>query len=419
LTGDRDALAAAVDNVEQKDSEFRQFRNYQPGETPVGCIRGFGRGFEVMMQVLQADPSNAMIRDLCHLSAQTLIRSPWLDERGFHSSQIGGGFSGMPVKELTPKIQQWMQTHGIRHTVKEGTVDTLQKGDRTWPVRCFGGTWQHVYIQTGADLYARYFDDEDVRDFVIAFAEFSARYMLSPKCHQTWYYTYFDVPDLGQVFDPWAFEHTDTRDGEGCVHSGWYTRFYPDACARGYSLTGEPGLLARAQEFWHYGSKRAYQTKHAHAGRDAVGEFAGHTPPKDDSVLEVSRLFYEAAHPRADQQPPAAIRDLAVRRLDDGQAEVTFTAPGDDSGRAARYQVKAAALPIVAYEAFDYARDAGQKCNWWRAVNCQAEPPPQAPGTRERFIVRGLPAPPPRHFAVRSYDVAGNRSGLSNVAEAP
>ena len=233
LTGDRDALAAAVDNVEQKDSEFRQFRNFQPGETPVGCIRGFGRGFEVMMHVLQADPGNAMIRDLCHLSAQTLIRSPWLDERGFHSSQIGGGFSGMPVKELTPKIQQWMQTHGIRHTVKEDTVDTLQKGDRTWPVRCFGGTWQHVYIHTGADLYARYFDDEDLRDFVIAFAEFSARYMLSPKCHQTWYYTYFDVPDLGQVFDPWAFEHTDTRDGEGCVHSGWYTRFYPDACAAG------------------------------------------------------------------------------------------------------------------------------------------------------------------------------------------
>ena len=151
--------------------------------------------------------------------------------------------------------------------------------------------------------------------------------------------------------------------------------------------------MAKAQEFWHYGSKRAYETKHAHAGRDAVGEFAGHTPPKDDSVLEVSRLFYEAAHPRADQQPPAAIRDLAVRRLDDGQAEVTFTAPADDSGRAARYQVKAAALPIVAYEAFDYARDAGQKCNWWRAVNCQAEPPPQA-ARHSRAIHRPRPPGP-------------------------
>ncbi|MHC4178411.1 MAG: hypothetical protein ACYSWU_12940, partial [Planctomycetota bacterium] len=201
LTGDRDALDAAVDNVEQKDSEFRRSMQLTPGKSAVGSIRGFGRGFEVMVRVLQADPNNAYVRDLCRLSAAALWQSPLLDERGFHCSRIGGGFGGMSTKLISPNVKKWMDRNGIELTAVGDTVDTLSKGGKSWKVRSMGGTWQHVYIQNGADLYARYFDDEDMRDFTIAFAQLSARYMLSPKCHQTWYYTYFDVPDLGLVFD--------------------------------------------------------------------------------------------------------------------------------------------------------------------------------------------------------------------------
>ena len=171
LTGDRDALTAAVDNVQQKDDEFRHFRQFMPGKTEIGCIRGFGRGFEVMLRVLQADPGNRTIRDLCQLSARTLWQSPLLDERGFHLSKLGGGFGGMAAKELTPAIKKWMADRGITFTTAGDTVDTLSKDGRTWPVRCMGGTWQHVYIHNGADLYARYFDDEDMRDFAIAFGQ--------------------------------------------------------------------------------------------------------------------------------------------------------------------------------------------------------------------------------------------------------
>ncbi|MFW6108686.1 MAG: hypothetical protein ACOC8D_02620, partial [bacterium] len=194
LTGDRDALAAAIDNVEQKDDEFRHYKQFEPGASAVGSIRGFGRGFEVMMRVLAADPGNAYIADLCHLCAKTLWQSPLLDERGFHCSRIGGGGGGMRVKLLSPPIRKWMAEHGITFTTQGNTVDTLTKGGETWKVRCFGGTWQHVYIHNGAALYARRFGDENMRDFTIAFAQMSAKYMLSPKCHQTWYYTYFDVP---------------------------------------------------------------------------------------------------------------------------------------------------------------------------------------------------------------------------------
>jgi hypothetical protein len=286
-------------------------------------------------------------------------------------------------------------------------------------VRCMGGTWQHVYIHNGADLYARYFDDEDMRDFAVAFGQMSARYMLSPKCHQTWYYTNFDVPDLGMVFDPWAFEHAATKDGEGCVHSGWYTRFYPDACAKAFCLTGDRRLLDRAQDFWYYGSKREYQTKQLRGGKDEVNIFAGHLPPKDDTVLETARLFYAASHPRKDDQPPAAVADLRVRLLGDGKAEVRFTAPADrGGGRVVRYQVKAAELPIAPYDDWDYARDTGKRRNWWRAVNCRGEPRPSKPGAEEHFVVTGLPAGETFYFAVRSCDDSENLSPMSNVAAA-
>ncbi|MBN2477397.1 MAG: hypothetical protein JXB62_22520 [Pirellulales bacterium] len=419
LTGDPDALAAAMDNVEQKDDEFRHFRNLRPGESAVDSIRGFGRGFEVAMRVLMADPQNQYVRDLCHLCARTLWQSPLLDERGLHCSQVGGGWGGMDVKQLSPNVRAWMDQQGIRFTTQDGTVDTLSKGSRSWQVRCMGGTWQHVYIHNGADLYARHFDDENLRDFTIAFAQMSARYMLSPKCHQTWYYTYFDVPDLGMVFDPWAFDHTETTDGMGCVHSGWYTCFYPDACAKGYCLTGEGHLLAKAREFWGHGSRRAYQTRSPGAGEKEVGRFASHTPPKDDTVLEVSRLLYAASHPRQDAQPPAAVTDLQVRLLGGGKAEVHFTAPGDlGGGRVVRYQLKVATLPIVPYEEFDYARDAGRKRNWWRAVNCEGEPAPSEPGAAERFIVTGVPSAPALHFTVRSFDDSQNRSAIGVPAVA-
>ncbi len=418
LTGDRDALEAAVDDVEQKNDEFRRHGPagaMAPGKSTIGNIRGFGRGFQVLMRVLEADPGNKFVADLAELCARTLWRSPLLDERGFHCSKIGAGHGGMKAKSITPKMKKWMTENGITAVVKGDTVDSLKKGEKTWKVRCLGGTWMHVYVQNGADLHARHFGDEDMQDFTVAFAQFSARYMLSPKCHQTWYYTYMDVPDLGRICDPWEFEHTDTTDGEGCKHSGHYTRFYPDACAKGYSWTGERHFLERGKLFWHYGSKRLRAKTFGDLNK--VGRFAGHVPPKSDSVLANGRLFYEWSHPRKDAAPPKPITDLAVT-VAGGKATVSFTAPADQGGgRVARYQVKCSELPILAYEKWDYVRDSGKKRNWWRAANLSGEPKPQPPGAKESFTVTGVPANT-RYFAVRSFDDSQNRSAIGNLAEA-
>ena len=144
--------------------------------------------------------------------------------------------------------------------------------------------------------------------------------------------------------------------------------------------------------------------------------FAHHHPPKDDCTLSTARLFYETTHPRADIQPPEAVSDLSVELLETGRAEVRFTAPQDSGGgRVACYQVKADSLPILPYEEWDYARDFGNKRNWWRAVNCEGEPVPSKPGARERFVVSGVPESRKVHFAIRSFDDSGNRSAVSNV----
>jgi hypothetical protein len=223
----------------------------------------------------------------------------------------------------------------------------------------------------------------------------------------------------GQPWDPWRFvaPHTTTIHGEGCTHDGYYTRFFPDAIAKAFSLSGDPALLERAREFWHYGSKRGYQRPRLSAGWDAVGAFATHVPPKDDTVLSTSRLFYEWAHPRQDNEPPSRITGLRIRLLGQGRAEVQFTAPADGGSRVARYQVKCADRPIVAYDEYDFARDDGKRRNFWRAANVSGEPEPSPSGAQERFVVTGVPDQPVLYFVVVSYDASSNRSQPSNLAQ--
>ncbi len=411
LTGELDFLEAALDLAEQKNSEFRKHRQFTPGKTTISDTRGFGRGFYVLTHLQEAVPDNEFVADLTRLCRDVLWKCPNLDERGFAPCHIGAGFGGFdPKKDLPAEMRTFMAGEGI--TMDERGWLTDRAGQR-WPVVCLGGTWQHFYVQAAAERYARITGDEDMADFTYAFGRFATKFLLSQQCKQTWYYAYMDVPKKGLPWDPWQFQpaHTATRDGDGCVHDGYYTRFFPDAIAKAYSLSGEPTLLKRAQEFWHYGSKRGYQVPRLSAGWDGVGRFANHVPPKDDSVLSTSRLFYEWSHPRADREPPETIRDLRVRRLGNGKAEIRFTAPSDrGGGKVARYQVKCSELPLASYDDFEFARDNGKKRNFWRATNLTGEPAPSGPGTLEAFVVTGVPNVTKLYFGVVSYDDSHNRS---------
>ncbi len=416
LTGERDALEAAVDLAEVKNSEFRKHRRFEPGKTTIEDTRGFGRGFYVLLRVLEARPEDGFLLDLVRLCRDVLWNEPRMDERGFVPSRVAGGVD--PKKDIPPEMKAFMDREGI--VFDKGWLSD-RSGNR-WPVVSLGGSWQHAYVHDAADRYARIFGDEDMMDFTIAFGRFAGRFLLSEKCKQTHYYAHMDVPVRGEAWDPWRFEaaHATTKDGDGCRHSGWYTRFFPDAMARAYSWTGEAALLERAKEFWHYGSKRGYQTLRYSAGPDRVGAFASHHPPKDDTILSTSRLFYEWSHPRRDAVPPEAVKDLSARLVGGGRARVRFTAPADrGGGRVARYQVKCADRPVVDDREFDFVRDSGARRSFWRAANLSGEPAPKSPGSPEEFEVAGLPAGAgPFYFVVVSFDESGNRSGLSNVTPA-
>lgn len=109
-----------------------------------------------------------------------------------------------------------------------------------------------------------------------------------------------------------------------------------------------------------------------------------------------------------------------VKLLGGDKAVVSFTAPSEASGKATKYQVKVAAMPILPYEEWDYCRDSGRRRNWWRATNCKGEPVPKSTGAKEKFVVTNIPdvSGRPLFFAVRSFDSSGNRSPISNVFRA-
>jgi hypothetical protein len=207
--------------------------------------------------------------------------------------------------------------------------------------------------------------------------------------------------------------------GEGISINGYLARFHPDICARAYSLSGEALLKQRAYDYWWGGSHRGYNATKMHA-LGGVGRWANISSDHDETVILTGRTFYEWARPRTDQAAPAAVKNLTVSRGGEGEAEVSFTAPADEGGgRVVRYQVKCSDRPIVDYEAFLAHYNAftdGTVCNWFLAVNLEGEPTPKAAGQPERFVVKGVPAGA-TYFAVRAFDDASNRSGISNVAQ--
>lgn len=423
LTGDTDALDAAINNCEMKYNELTHYRNLTPGKGPIGSTRGFGRGFYVGVRTWMARPNNPTLKKLVKLCRDVYVMLPseYLDERGVYAPVQKKG----PGKRyLTPGILKYMERQGI--SVDDGGTFRDRAGN-TWKWRNIGGTWMIAYIQDALDMLATETGDEDMMDYAVGAGQFAAKYMQSPVARQTWYYTALDIPHLGHVWDNWKYDGEQRNEqGEGPKHSGWYTRFFPDACARAYTWVGEKHLLEAGKRLWSYGNRRGYQTTKLTPQHN----FAHHRPPKDDSTLSTARLFYEGAHPRKDTEPPAAITDLKVTGVGGGKATVTFTAPADQAerhyvgmgfrekrGRVVRYQVKCATLPIVPYQEFDYARDLGVKRNWWKAVNLKGEPEPGAPGRRVSFVVTGVPEGKVLYFAVRSFDDSGNRSAISNVVE--
>lgn len=108
-----------------------------------------------------------------------------------------------------------------------------------------------------------------------------------------------------------------------------------------------------------------------------------------------------------DNVPPNGVTDLGALATGTHEVELLWTAPYDDgpAGRPARYEARWAAFPLA-------------EANFGSGVLLASAPSPGTPGEPQRLAASGLPENAALWFAVRSFDLAGNASPVSNAAGA-
>ncbi|MBX3264183.1 MAG: fibronectin type III domain-containing protein [Labilithrix sp.] len=107
----------------------------------------------------------------------------------------------------------------------------------------------------------------------------------------------------------------------------------------------------------------------------------------------------EAAPP--DTTPPDRVADLAATAVSHASVKLTWTAPADDSGSIAGYELRYATTPITTLDAF-------------LAATSATPPSALASGAAQTVTVPGLTPETEYHFAIRARDAAGNFGELSS-----
>ena len=105
----------------------------------------------------------------------------------------------------------------------------------------------------------------------------------------------------------------------------------------------------------------------------------------------------------SDTAPPDRVTDLAGSAVSHVSVKLTWTAPADDTGMVAGYELRYATTPITTLAAF------------MEATNASA-PAPLAPGSGQTATVTDLAPETEYHFAIRARDAAGNFGELSSAA---
>jgi chitodextrinase len=125
---------------------------------------------------------------------------------------------------------------------------------------------------------------------------------------------------------------------------------------------------------------------------------AGNQGPISPSVSDTT----DALPAPTDQSPPAAVLDLLIAAADTTSVSLEWTAPSDDRGHCASYELRRSAVEV-------------DSSNWESATLIVDAPLPGEPGTPGSHRVANLSPATRYFFALRAFDDAGNRSPLSNV----
>ncbi len=124
-----------------------------------------------------------------------------------------------------------------------------------------------------------------------------------------------------------------------------------------------------------------------------------------DEIPNWSGLSNIASRPTStEQNPPAAIANLATGTTTATSVVLNWTAPGDDgsTGTATQYDIR-------------YSTAAITEANFGGASQLVGEPSPKVAGSAETFTVTGLTSSTTYYFAIKTADEVPNWSPISNV----
>ena len=130
------------------------------------------------------------------------------------------------------------------------------------------------------------------------------------------------------------------------------------------------------------------------------------TDAAGNAALSSDRTFQTLAFTPQDVQGPAAVTDLAIPKRTSKELTLTWSAPldNDPTGRAASYDIRY------------LINDSTIVANWATATTAPQTLTPKPAGQKESLTVSGLLPGTSYTFAIRSKDLSGNLSSISNAA---
>ena len=371
LTGDRDALAAALDIAEQT----KKYVECVEIDSLVGgaALRFYARSYLNLLRAWEATGAPEWRLSANRLKAM-FFHSLRYDARGCYYAL---GLPRYPGGKYVSPFQAGIVSQALY---------------RDWVLTANGAT------------------DDSLAQRLRTLANFAYRYGANPDSEFTGDEIVLDYPHAGDVLHlstsmlrvgqlPWESLPTASNS-------------FVDALTIGYRLGGPPSYMSKAHAMWERASKYVMWTdRHLHRVADErhLGRFVNTLEcgdaigPTDPELTTMQFYFHDAVTAPFDYTPPAAVAGLSVAPAF-AEAFLRWTAPGDDgaTGRASAYDLRCSTAPIT-------------RANFASARPITTRVPDSA-GTSECADAPGLVSCTPYWFAIRTRDKCDNWSELSNVA---
>jgi len=373
LTGDRDALAAALDIAERTklDAECTGIDSLVGGSD----LRFYARSYLNLLRAWEATGTPYWRSSANRLKAM-FFHSLRYDPRGCYY-------------KLNPR-----RYPGGKYVCPFQSGIVSQALYRDWVLTANGAT------------------DDSLAVRLRALADFAYRYGANPDSGFTGDEIVLDYPKAGDVL------HLSTcmfRDGQLPWDSTpSSSNSFVDALTIGYRLGRPSSYLSKARRLWEQSSKHVKWTDerlHRIADDNHLGRFVYSLQcgdgygPTDLELTTMQFYFHDAARTPFDETAPSVVADLSVAPAF-GEAVLRWTAPADMgvTGRATAYDLRCSTAPITPAN-FASARPIATGI-------------PDAAGQLECARATGLTPCTAHWFAMRTRDEFNDWSGLSNVVSA-